>query len=155
VGNRHFNLVANPEYARHVLITNAANYQKGWVHDKLKPLIGEGIFTSNGEVWRKQRRTMQPQFHRDVVRGLAGTMIDTIGETIERLRPVAERGEVIDFYPEMSRMTVDVVSRALFSEDIDRQAKAVDLVDGVCDGERDGSRVVPPAVLGPPLVPRL
>jgi cytochrome P450 len=125
VGNRHFNLVASPEYARHVLITNAANYKKGWVHDKLKPLIGDGVFTSNGEAWRKQRRTMQPQFHRDVIRSLVASMIDTIGETIERWRPIAERGEVMDLFPELSRMTVDVVSKAMFSEDIDRHTTAV------------------------------
>jgi cytochrome P450 len=125
VANRHFNLVASPEYARHVLITNAANYKKGWIHEKLKPLIGDGIFTSNGEVWRKQRRTMQPQFRRDVVRTLVATMIDTIGAAIERWRPIAERGQIVDFFPEMSRMTVDVVSRALFSEEIDRHTTAM------------------------------
>jgi cytochrome P450 len=125
IGPRHFNLVASPEYARHVLITNAVNYRKGWIHEKLKPLIGEGIFTSNGELWRRQRRTIQPQFHRDVVRTLAASMIDTVSETIERWRPVAERGDVVDLFPEMSRMTLDVVSRALFSVDIDRHTKVV------------------------------
>jgi cytochrome P450 len=124
-GPHHFYLVADPDHARHVLVANAGNYTKGRMFAKLKPIIGEGLFTSEGELWRRQRRLMQPQFHRDVVRLLATSMIETIGESIERWRPVAERGEVVDFLPEMSRMTVDVVSRALFSDDVDREAKVV------------------------------
>jgi cytochrome P450 len=125
VGPHHFYLVGSPEFARHVLVTNAANYGKGRMFAKLKPIIGEGLFTSEGELWRTQRRLMQPQFHRDLVRLLGTSMIDTIGQAISRWRPLAERGEVVDFRPEMSRMTVDVVSRALFSDDVDRDAKAV------------------------------
>jgi cytochrome P450 len=125
VGPHHFYQVANPDYARHVLVTNAANYTKGRLFAKAAAVLGGGLVISEGEVWRSQRRLMQPQFHRDAVRQLGTSMIETIGDVIGRWRPIAERAEIVDFLPEMSRLTSDVVSRTLFSEDVDRDAKTV------------------------------
>src|SRR6185295_9773459 len=53
-------LVDNPEYVQHVLTTNAANYSKGRRTKLLKIVIGEGLLTSEGELWKRQRRLAQP-----------------------------------------------------------------------------------------------
>jgi cytochrome P450 len=118
-------MVCNPEHARRVLATNAVNYIKGNIFAKFEGILGDGLFTSGGELWRRQRRLMQPHFHRDVVERLTSAMTGTIAEVIGRWRPLVERAEVVNLMPEMSRLAVDVVGRALFSEDVDRDAATV------------------------------
>src|SRR5262252_4022073 len=69
--------LVHPEHIKHVLQENARNYVKGIVIAKLKVLIGEGLFTSEGDFWRRQRRLAQPAFHRDQLGGFVTTMTGT------------------------------------------------------------------------------
>src|SRR5260370_15971770 len=63
-----FNYVINhPDDIKRVLLTNHRNYTKGEGMDRVKILLGNGIMTSEGDFWRKQRRMMQPSFHRRVI----------------------------------------------------------------------------------------
>jgi cytochrome P450 len=55
-------IAAKPEYAKHVLVDNNKNYQKSLAYDMLKLLLGNGLLTSEGEFWKKQRRLAQPAF---------------------------------------------------------------------------------------------
>src|SRR5574338_637961 len=52
----------NPDIVKHVLQDNQRNYVKKY--DQAKPLLGEGLVTSEGELWRRQRRLIQPAFHK-------------------------------------------------------------------------------------------
>ena len=63
-------LIAHPDHIKHVLQDNNHNYVKGIVIAKLKVLIGEGLFTSEGDFWRRQRQLAQPAFHRQRLGGL-------------------------------------------------------------------------------------
>jgi cytochrome P450 len=124
-GRRLVHVLSNPDWIKHVLVDNAGNYIKGKTFEKLEPFLGKGLFTAEGELWRRQRRLMQPHFHQKSVAALTELMVNTIADTIERLRPVAASGRMIDLAPEMMRLTLDVVTRSLFGADVDADAVTV------------------------------
>src|ERR1035438_8477951 len=62
------NIVINhPDDVKRVLQSNHRNYTKGEGMDRVKILLGNGIMTSEGDLWRRQRRMMQPSFHRRII----------------------------------------------------------------------------------------
>ena len=77
-------LIAHPDHIKHVLQENNQNYEKGIVIAKLKVLIGEGLFTSEGDFWRRQRRLAQPAFHRQRLAGFVATMTDATARMLDR-----------------------------------------------------------------------
>ena len=68
--------MTNPADIRHVLQDNARNYHKSPLYDKLRVLLGNGLLTSEGDFWLRQRRIAQPAFHRQRIAALAGVMAD-------------------------------------------------------------------------------
>lgn len=111
--------VVHPDYVKHVLQENNHNYpKKNRFNDMLKPLTGEGLLTSDGDVWRRRRRMSQPSFHRERVAGFAKGMTDATQAMLERWTPFAEQGQGFDVGQEMQRITLSIVGRALFSADI-------------------------------------
>jgi cytochrome P450 len=125
VARRDVHVLSNPDFIKHVLVDNAANYIKGRTFEKLEPFLGKGLFTSEGELWRRQRRLMQPHFHKESVAALTERMVATIAQSIERWRPHLASGAIVDFAPEMMRLTLDVVTSALFGADVDADAATV------------------------------
>jgi cytochrome P450 len=125
VPQREVYVLSNPDFIKHVLVDNAANYVKGNIFIKLHPFLGQGLFTSEGELWRKQRRLMQPHFHKESVGALTELMVSTIADSIERWRSAARSRALVEFAPEMMRLTLDVVTRALFGTDVDADAQTV------------------------------
>ena len=110
-------VVSDPAGIQHVLATNAANYRKSVYTERvLKPLIGNGLFISHGELWQRQRRIAGPAFHRARVREFCRDMVHTGQEMVERWSsdPTAE----IEVSAEMARVTAEVVTRAMFSDDL-------------------------------------
>ncbi len=65
-------VIHHPDDVKRVLVGNHRNYTKGLGLDRVKILLGNGIMTSEGEFWRRQRYMMQPAFHRRVVTEFAG-----------------------------------------------------------------------------------
>jgi cytochrome P450 len=118
-------LVAHPDHIKHILQDNNHNYEKGLVIAKLKVLIGDGLFTSEGDFWRRQRRLAQPAFHRQRLSGFATTMAEATQAMLDRWEPIARRGEVLDVAAEMNRLTLGIVGRTLFSRNLDDAADEV------------------------------
>ena len=111
--------VVHPDYVKHVLQDKVRNYpKKNRFNDMLKPLTGEGLLTSDGEVWRRSRRLSQPAFHRERLAGFATNMTDATQAMLARWAPLAERGQALDVSQEMQRITLSIVGTALFSADI-------------------------------------
>jgi cytochrome P450 len=104
-----------------VLAANQDNYVKAFTYRPLRVLIGDGLLTSEGAVWRRHRRLIQPLFtHRDV-RAFGPPMMDATGQMLTgwaSLPPGAE----IDVAARMSALTLDIVGRALFSADLSGEA---------------------------------
>jgi cytochrome P450 len=110
--------IANPESIQHVMQMNNQNYTKGDRIGIAKPLVGNGLFTSEGDFWRRQRRMMQPAFHRKQIALLAEEMVATIQEMLDRWETSVDSGEVLDMQHEMMGMTMDVVTRTLFTSSL-------------------------------------
>jgi cytochrome P450 len=115
-------VINHPDDVKRVLVSNHGNYRKGFGLDRVRMLLGNGIVTSDGELWRTQRYMMQPMFHRRVVTQW-GAIIDAVNDRlIERWQRLAGAGEPINVTDEMSGLTLDFILRAIFGEDLDRLA---------------------------------
>jgi cytochrome P450 len=124
MGPVHLYLLFHPDHVRHVLQENHQNYVKGPIIARTKVLIGEGLFTSEGDFWLRQRRLAQPAFHRARIAGFADTMVRATAERLARWERHVERGEPLDVAAEMSELTLTVVGRTLFGRDLSEHAEA-------------------------------
>ena len=125
IGPRKLYFVAHPEDVKHVLADNYENYRKHTAYDKIKPLVGEGLLTSEGESWLRNRRLAQPAFHRQRIGAFGDTITDACSEMLERWRPRAGTGEVFDLTGEVMRLTLTIVGKALFSADLGHEAASI------------------------------
>ena len=75
IANRHVYLIFHPDDVQQVLQMNNRNYIKGELLDKLRVAAGNGLFTSEGDFWRRQRRMMQPFFHRTAIAAFGEIMV--------------------------------------------------------------------------------
>src|SRR5579863_2596587 len=113
-------VINHPDDVKRVLVSNHGNYRKGFGLDRVRILLGNGIVTSDGELWRTQRYMMQPMFHRRVVTQF-GALIDAANDRlIARWQRLADAGEPVNVTDEMSEVTLEFILRAIFGEDLDR-----------------------------------
>ena len=80
--NRDFIVISGHEAAKHVLITNQDNYRKGLEYELLRIVLGEGLLTSEGETWRKQRRLVQPMFAKRYLKNFTAHMTRATAEVL-------------------------------------------------------------------------
>ncbi len=98
--------------AKHMLQKNHKNYYKSELQTKdLARYIGEGLLTANGEKWLKQRRLIQPAFHKKKLESLIDTMKSVIKEEFSKIQPERD----IDVFPIMNDLAFKVVAKSLFS----------------------------------------
>jgi enediyne biosynthesis protein E7 len=116
-------VIHHPDDVKRVLVSNHRNYTKGVGLDRVKILLGKGIMTSEGELWRRQRYMMQPLFHRRVITEFAGMIAQANDHWIARWEGLAHRGELINLTDEMSELTLEIVLRSIFGRDLDRLAQ--------------------------------
>jgi cytochrome P450 len=113
-------LVTTPELAWQVLAIDADKFDKGMVFDKIRPLFGNGILNSDGDFHRRQRRLVQPAFHRKQIAGYVQTMATAAADLVESWRP----GDVVAVDKRMENLALTIVGRALFSTDLGRHVVA-------------------------------
>ena len=107
-------LVSDPALVQEVFTTHASRVRKGRILEGAKVLLGEGLLTSEGDHHRRQRRLMQPAFHRERLDAYAAVMGAWAARTAEGWRD----GEVVDVFSEMSGLTMGVTGEALFGTDV-------------------------------------
>jgi cytochrome P450 len=113
IGPKSVYLVSSPSIFQHILRDNVRHYQKSrFLYNAAKPMVGEGLLTSEGETWLRQRRMMQPYFHRYRVAAFASMMVDVVTETMAAWDRDGQRDVDIGAY--MAQVTVDITSRTLF-----------------------------------------
>lgn len=108
-------VVTDPALVDEVLVGHNRGLIKDATTRALAGIVGDGLLVSDGEFWRRQRRLVQPAFHRERIAGYAAAMI----EHAERLSATWRAGQVIDLHAAMMRLTLDIVAATLFSSDVD------------------------------------
>lgn len=123
-------LLNTPDQIEHVLQRNYRNYPKARLVSKLKPIMGEGLLTADGEHWASQRRLIQPAFHRRKIESLFEAMHSVIRERSRNWDEAAQTGTPFDLAREMTATTVSVVVRTMFGADIgDRVRTAIRCIE--------------------------
>jgi cytochrome P450 len=121
VGREPYLLLNHPDHIEDVLITRARLFKKGRALERAKRLLGNGLLTSEGTVHLRQRRLVQPAFHKDRIEAYARTMIAHARATADRWRD----GETLDVAAEMNRVTLMIVAETLFGADVEAEAAGV------------------------------
>ena len=117
-GPLRYVVVHREDDIRHVLITNRDNYPKSMNYRGLKLVLGEGLVTSEGETWKRQRKLAQPAFHHQSLVSFVDEMARCTAEMLERW-DARSAGEPFDAHEEMMRVTFRIVGRTLCSVDLD------------------------------------
>ncbi len=114
-------LVNDPELIRTVLVTRADAYHKGRALERARRLLGQGLLTSEDSVHLRQRRLMQPAFHRERISGYGETMVRYAERAAERWKA----GETLDVHREMVGLTLAIVGKTLFDADVEEEADEI------------------------------
>ena len=114
-----YNYVINhPDDIKRVLLSNHRNYTKGEGMDRVKILLGNGIMTSEGDFWRRQRRMMQPSFHRRVIDQFSTLIHEVNDKFAARWAEKAARAEPMNLSDDASELTLEIVLRSIFGSDL-------------------------------------
>jgi len=106
----------DPRIVKDVLVHRAASFEKR--NEDLASFLGNGLLNANGDRWRRQRRRIQPAFHRDRLRGYA----EVFGKRAEGWCQRHAAGDVIDLEREMTALTLEIVCETLFDHDVEGRA---------------------------------
>lgn len=118
--------VNHPDGVRRVLQENNRNYGKGSLTLGIfKPVLGEGLLTSEGGLWLRQRRLMQPVFHKRSVAAFGSLMTDETLAMLGRWRPAIRNGAPLDVPAEMARLTLDIATSSLFHAHVGEETGAI------------------------------
>ncbi len=116
-------VINHPDDVKRVLVSNHRNYTKGSGLDRVKILLGNGIMTSEGELWKRQRYMMQPMFHRRMITQFS-KLIDACNERfITKWEAQAARGELVNVTDDMSELTLEIVLLSIFGTDLERLSR--------------------------------
>ena len=115
-------VLRDPEHSREVLATKSSAYRKQHsAFERLGQVLGNGLLTSDGEDWKRQRRLVQPAFLPKKLEEYAVAMVDEALSTTEQWRD----GEVRDVAHDMMELTMRIVARTLFSHRVHNQSERV------------------------------
>lgn len=114
-------LVVHPRDIEYVLVKNAANFTKSADYRALKRLVGNGLLTSEGDFWRRQRSLIQPAFHRESILRYAPVMTGATSRMLDTWQDNERR----DVHKDMVRLTLEIVAECLYSAEVSGSAERV------------------------------
>ncbi|WP_420146939.1 cytochrome P450 [Spirosoma sp.] len=120
IGGRHQYLVFSPEDSKHILQENHRNYGRSLAFQVLKIFLGNGLLTSEGDFWRRQRRLTQPAFHRQKLAALTQTMIAETAGWLDELNE-QNRQQPVNVSQAFMDVTMRIVCKTLFGSDVATQ----------------------------------
>jgi len=112
--------ICDPEMAKHILISNYKNYKKGVGIKQINVLLGRGIIVSEGDLWKRQRRMMQPLFGNNLLTHQLPLMIGCADKLLMIWDEDIKAEKPINITEAMSQTALDFILHALFSEDLER-----------------------------------
>jgi cytochrome P450 len=136
---KHVYFLNHPDYIEYVLVRNPRNFMKDPTLRNARWLLGDGLLTSEGEHWRRQRRLIQPAFHRDCIAGFADIMTGCTQDVLSKWHSGAE----IDLHREMMQLTLRIVVRCLFSAETVETAEISRSMDILMKGNTGGRQLLP------------
>ena len=107
-------ILNHPDLVEEVLVTKNRSFIKHFALRSTRRTLGQGLLTSEGDFWRRQRRLSQPAFSRERVAALAAPMVDLTARMLEDWRD----GQARDVQEDMMRLTLEIVAKTLFGADI-------------------------------------
>ncbi len=115
-----FVVLTHPEHIRYVLQTNARNYRKGFGYRNFKLVLGQGLLSSEGEYWRRQRKLVQPAFYKEQVTGVMHLMEAAIDRMAEVWKEKRALGQPVEATTSMIDLSLAIIARALMGESADQ-----------------------------------
>lgn len=115
--------LAHPDHVGYVLQANHRNFRRSRNVDKLKRSLGNGLLTNEGASWLKQRRLMQPAFHRKRIAHFGETMTNETQKLLAAWHAESARGKPREVSGEMMRLTLAIVSRTMFGATVTQEAE--------------------------------
>jgi enediyne biosynthesis protein E7 len=120
-------LINHPDYVEHVLQSGSGNYNKATRSSaKIRAISGDSLLVTNGDLWKRQRRLMQPTFHRHRIASLASEMIGFTNAMLERWRGPSATDQPLDLASEMMRLTYRIVGKTLLGVDVGSDSTAIE-----------------------------
>jgi cytochrome P450 len=111
----HVYVLNHPDLIESVLVRNQHNFRKDHVIQNSRWFFGNGLLTSEGEFWKRQRRLSQPAFHRERI----GSYASIIANCAEQMLSNWQNGAMLDVHHEMMRLTLRVTLRILFNVEVE------------------------------------
>ena len=114
---QHVFIANSPDTIKHVFVTNHDNYERKspQMRRALEPLLGDGLFVSDGDTWASRRKIQTPLFDSAHIRQFSEVMISTINEMADNWSKL-EMGAELDVHPQMGRLAAEIIARTLFGE---------------------------------------
>ncbi len=116
-------MVNHPDSIEEVLVTKHSQFHRALNRGGSECLFGNGLLTSEGEFWRRQRRAIQPGFHRDRIAAYADTMIRYTGQMLATWKS----GDTLDIHEEMMHLTLILVAKTLFDTELTEDVEAINV----------------------------
>lgn len=117
--NRKLLICIDPEAVKHVLLENNRNYTKSFAYDVIKIFLGNGLLTSEGEFWKRQRRLAQPAFHRQKLELMFNTMVEQTENALNVLEKNANTNRLVNLNKILYDLTLNIVNKTLFYNEVD------------------------------------
>src|SRR6266700_765209 len=118
-GRRRIVVLNSPRDVEEVLVNQQRNFKKGYFYRVLAPLLGNGLLSSEGDFWLRQRRLAQPAFHRDRISAYGSIMV----RHTERMLAGWQAGTVRDIHADMTQLTLEIIAKTLFDADVHGEAR--------------------------------
>lgn len=118
-------ILTDPEYVKYVLVDNQRNYVKSFGYEVLALFLGQGLLTSDGDFWLRQRRLAQPAFHRRRLASLARYMIEETEDLVKEWEEREAHHDSFDMLVEMMELTMKIVARSLFSANVSSEIDTI------------------------------
>jgi cytochrome P450 len=124
IGKRSLLVALHPDAVEQILVTDKDSYGKRGTYDMIRMLVGDGILTSEGELWRRERRIAQPTFNRSSIGGLAGKMTALTGRMLDAWARRFRDGDELDVHHELLGLAMEIIGETLFSLDLSARVDA-------------------------------
>jgi len=125
VAHLTFYQVNHPDGVQRILQANNHNYVRGALYDGFRSMVGNGLAISDGDFWLRQRRLMQPVFHRQHIAAFGSQMTEAALDMLARWEPYAASGQPIELTHAITDLTMKIVTRALFSSAVGDDTGAI------------------------------